>query len=59
NSFKAQLKAANNCQARFALIIGEDEAAAGKALLKDLQSGEQHLLELDATSQFIEALKHR
>ena len=57
NSFKAQLKAANNCQARFALIIGEDEAVAGKALLKDLQSGEQRLLELDANSQFIEALK--
>jgi len=59
NSFKAQLKAANNCQARFALIIGEDEAVAGKALLKDLQSGEQHLLELNSTNQFIEALKHR
>jgi len=40
-SFKAQLKAADNQQARFALIIGEDEVKAGIITVKDLQSGEQ------------------
>ncbi len=40
-SFKAQLKAANRRQAAFAIIIGEDEAAAGQATVRDMASSEQ------------------
>ncbi|MXZ88929.1 MAG: histidine--tRNA ligase, partial [Dehalococcoidia bacterium] len=41
-SFRAQLRRANGSGARFAVIIGEDEAARGVAALKDLrEEGEQ------------------
>jgi len=43
-SFKAQLKAADSSGARFAVIVGEDEARNRSVMLKDLQSGEQHSL---------------
>lgn len=46
-SFKAQLKAADNGKARFALIIGEDEVASGQVILKNLMSGEQNTLTLE------------
>lgn len=45
-NFKKQMKKANESGARFALILGEDEVAAGKASIKDLrESGEQITLE--------------
>lgn len=40
-SLKAQLKQANRQQARFALLLGEEECARGEVLLKNLESGEQ------------------
>ena len=40
-SWKSQLRQADKSEARFALIIGEDEAATGTETLKDLGSGEQ------------------
>jgi len=47
-SFKAQLRKADASGARFALVIGEDEAAAGKVGLKPLrQAGAQMLVDLD------------
>jgi histidyl-tRNA synthetase len=48
-SFKSQMKKADGSGARFAIILGESEAAAGKLSLKDLrQAGEQALLDIDA-----------
>ena len=45
-NFKKQMKKANESGARFGLILGEDEAAEGKASIKDLrESGEQITLE--------------
>jgi histidyl-tRNA synthetase len=44
-SFGAQLKYANSISARWAVIIGEDEAAQGKVSLKDMDSGKQVLLD--------------
>jgi histidyl-tRNA synthetase len=41
DSFKTQLKAADNLKARYALIIGEDELSGGIVTVKDLQTGEQ------------------
>ena len=46
-SFKALLKAANGSQAKFAVIIGEDEVRCGKVMLKNLQTGEQKAIKPD------------
>ncbi len=59
NSFKAQLKAADNSQARHALIIGETELARKSAILKDLSSGEQLTYPLEPLSELISALRRR
>ena len=55
-SFKAHLKAADNSQARFALICGEEELAAGTILAKDLASGEQTSLSVDDLDAIIRHL---
>ena len=47
-SFKSQMKKADGSGARFAIILGPDEAAQGKISLKPLRGeGEQALLTLD------------
>jgi histidyl-tRNA synthetase len=51
SSFKAQLKAANNSQSRYAAIIGEDELARESVMLKDMQSGEQSQVKLTELAQ--------
>ena len=43
-SLKAQLKQANRQQARFALLLGEEEQANQQVQLKDLETGEQRLV---------------
>lgn len=40
-SFKSQLKEANKLECRFAVLFGEQELKEGKAVLKDLKTGEQ------------------
>ncbi|WP_374357245.1 histidine--tRNA ligase [Chitinimonas sp.] len=48
-SFKSQMKKADGSGARFAVIVGDEEAAAGTATLKPLRDGgEQQTLALDA-----------
>ena len=39
-SLKAQMKKADASGARFALIVAQDELAAGSATLKDMQGGQ-------------------
>ena len=46
-SLKAQMKYANKLGAKYTLIIGDSEIDAGKAQLRDMQSGEQREVELD------------
>ena len=47
-SFKSQMKKADRSGARFAAILGDDEAAAGEISLKPLlQVGEQKRCKLD------------
>jgi histidyl-tRNA synthetase len=46
-SLKAQMKEANRQKAKKVLIIGEDEIKKGRAILKDMESGEQKEIELD------------
>ena len=43
-----QLAAADKLGARYAILVGENEAAAHQAALKDLKSGQQETLALDA-----------
>jgi histidyl-tRNA synthetase len=46
-NLKKRMRRADQQNARAALLIGEDELAAGKATLRDLDSGEQSDLDLD------------
>jgi len=48
NSLKAQLKAADASGAKYAVIIGENELAAKTVNLKNLQTGEQITIPMDA-----------
>jgi histidyl-tRNA synthetase len=49
-SFKSQMKKADASGARFALVMGEEEAAAGKVSVKPLrESGEQRMLDAEET----------
>ncbi len=50
---KRALEVANKMSARFVLILGEDEYAAGKFSLKDMASGEQESLPREALAQRI------
>ena len=50
---KRSLELANKMSARFALIVGENEIAAGRYTLKDMQSGEQQTLAKDEILQKI------
>ena len=45
-SLKAQMKEANRQKAGKVLIIGEEEMKKGKAIMRDMQSGEQQEIEL-------------
>ena len=58
-SFRAQLRRANGSGARFAVIIGEDEAAQGVAALKDLrEQGDQEAVPLaDLAARLAERLR--
>ncbi|MEW8212157.1 MAG: His/Gly/Thr/Pro-type tRNA ligase C-terminal domain-containing protein, partial [Candidatus Thiodiazotropha taylori] len=50
--FKSQLKRAEKSQARFALILGEDELQKQQIILKPLRGGEQRQIgisELEST----------
>jgi histidyl-tRNA synthetase len=47
-SFRAQMKKADASGARWAVIVGDDEVAAGRVSLKPLRGGEQLSLALEA-----------
>jgi len=47
-NMKKRMSRANESGARFALIVGDDELAAGEAMVKDLVTGEQERLPLHA-----------
>ncbi len=47
----SQLKQADRAGARLALIIGEDERAAGEVLLRDLESGDQERIPYDTAAR--------
>ena len=50
-SLKAQLREANRQQAQFVVIVGGQELQSGSAKLKNMQSGEEVTVSLDALEQ--------
>ena len=55
-SLKSQMKKADASGARFAVIIGEDEAKSDKVTVKPLRGGEQRSLDLEPAIAFISAI---
>jgi len=52
-NFGKQMKKADASGARFAVIIGEAEAASGQVTLKNLRAGEQSTIELERAIQLL------
>jgi histidyl-tRNA synthetase len=52
-NFGRQMKKADASGARFAVIIGESEAASGRVTLKNLRAGEQSTVELERAIQLL------
>jgi len=46
-SMKSQMKSASKAGARVAVIVGDDEKAAGTATIRDLVAGEQSIVDLE------------
>lgn len=55
-NLKKRLQRANKMNARAALLFGEEELAAKSATLRDLDSGEQELVSLDALTERLSRL---
>jgi histidyl-tRNA synthetase len=55
-SLRSQLRHANKRDARYALIIGEDELARDEVTLRDMQSGDQTMV---PTSSIIAVLREQ
>lgn len=53
-NIKGQMKQANKYPASFVAIIGEDEAAQGKVMLKNMESGVQELVDMDEVKNKLE-----
>jgi len=52
-NFGKQMKKADASGARFAVIIGEAEAASGRVTMKNLRAGEQTTVELERAIQLL------
>lgn len=50
---KGQMKQAARLGARYAVIIGEDELAQGKATVRDMKTGEQEQVEMPSLAGFL------
>jgi len=51
-SLKAQMKEANKLNAKYSIIIGDDELLANKVVIKDMNSGEQENVHFDKINSF-------
>lgn len=59
-SLKSQMKRADKLKSRYTLILGENELASGKLLLREMSTGEQRGLTLDSIEDaIINILKER
>lgn len=57
-SLKAQLREANRTEARFTVILGEEELARGVCLLKNMSTGEQRDIKLGDLSQHLAGIRN-
>jgi len=55
-SLKAQMREANRLNARYALILGEDELARGEAMLRNMTDSAQESVRLDELAERLSAL---
>tara|TARA_R110000764_G_scaffold197041_1_gene282149 strand:+ start:1 stop:1245 length:1245 start_codon:yes stop_codon:yes gene_type:complete len=53
-SFKNQMKKADKSEARFTIILGQDEIDQGVCLIKDMLTGEQHVCSLSDVPTYID-----
>ena len=58
-SLKAGFKWAGKIEAKAAVILGEDEIADKKAIVRDLEKGEQETVDLEAVPEFVARLISR
>jgi histidyl-tRNA synthetase len=49
-SLKAQMKYADRLDAEYSLVLGGDEIASGRGILKNMRTGEQYVTKIDAES---------
>ena len=56
-SVKAQMREANKLNARFALFIGGEEYKEGNINLKDMETGEQKIIQLTSHKEIIKLVK--
>ncbi len=56
-SLKAQMRSANKCRARYAIVVGPDELAAGKLKLKQMATGEEKHLTPEEITVLLKAEK--
>ena len=56
-SVKAQMKYANKIGARYTVVLGDNEIEAGKAGLKNMETGEVTEVNLDALGNFFSSLE--
>ena len=52
---KGQMKQANRLGARFAVIIGDEEVAAGQVTVRDMGTGEQEKVDVAALTEYLAA----
>ena len=52
-NMKRRMQKADASGARFAIIVGDDELARGEAAVKDLKTGEQKSVKLDAVAEAV------
>lgn len=58
-SLKAQMKAADKMGARLTGVIGEDECRLGKILIRQMETGEQELIDVAALSDYLKNVLRR
>lgn len=55
-SMKAQLREANRSNAKFALILGEEEYSSGKIIVKNLSTGNQEIISQDSICDYLSSI---
>ena len=54
-SLKSQLKSADRVEARYTIILGEEELKIGKATVRDMTSSQQGAVSLDGIVSWLQA----